>query len=109
MLVQNEFILLVNAYYQADAMSKNLISSGIFGNIVIQPEIAQFREFLSQTSALLGQAIKDGDKQGKKGAFDKTLITDKLKETYSINDSFIAEIENSVSKFSVEKIGRAHV
>jgi hypothetical protein len=103
MFVQNEFILLVNAYYQADAMTKNVISSGIFGNIKIQPEIDQWRRLLTQTSQMLGQAVIEGDNQGKSGEFDKSLISAKLKEIYRVGDNFISEIEKSVSKHSSEQ------
>jgi len=96
-VVQNEFILLINAYYQADALSKNLTSSGIFGNIDIQPELSQFREHLGQSSDMLVKMIKESEQSGKKGEIDKMIIKAKLIEIYKIKESFLAEIENSIS------------
>lgn len=96
-VVQNEFILLINAYYQADALSKKMISSGIFGNINIQPELSQFREYLGQSSEMLIKMIKEAEQSGKKGEIDKMIIKAKLQEIYNIGDSFLAEIENSIS------------
>ena len=77
-VVQNEFILLTNAYYQAHAYSQNMIASGIFGNIAIQPELNQFRKQISQTSNTLLNLMK-------------------MTEIFKVSDSFIAEIENSVN------------
>ena len=100
--VQNDFVLLINAYYQADALSKNVKSSSILWVVDIQYELVQFREFVSQSSELLGQAIKDSDNLGVRGKFDKTLIEEKLRIIYGVNDRFVSEIENSVSIFSIE-------
>lgn len=99
--VQNEFILLINAYYQADALSKNIIASGIFGTIQIQQELYQFREYLSQSSERLTNLIKEAEQVGKKGEADKAIISAKLKEIYRIEDNFLEEIENSISKVKV--------
>ena len=96
-MVQNEFILLINAYYQADALSKNLTSSGIFGNIKIQPELSQFREHLGQSSDMLAKKIKEAEQSEKKGEIDKMIIKTKLIEIYKIQEGFLAEIENSIS------------
>lgn len=96
-VVQNEFILLINAYYQADALSENLVSSGIFGNIEIQPELSQFREHLGRSSEMLLSMIKKAEQAGQKGELDKTIMKAKLKEIYKIEDDFLAEIENSIS------------
>jgi hypothetical protein len=99
MTIQNEFILLVNAYYQADATSKNMIATSMFGKRSIQPELAQFREMLMQTSEKLGNMVLQSDQQGKSGQLDKILISAKLKERFGVSDSFILEIENSISKY----------
>lgn len=95
-VVQNEFILLVNAYYQADALSKNLISSGIFGNILIQPELSQFREHLGQASEMLVNMIQEAEQKGKKGEVDKAIMQAKLSEIYKIEDDFFKEIDDSI-------------
>lgn len=99
---QNEFVLLVNAYFQAEAATKNMVASGMFGNVSIQPELSQFRELLMRTSEMLGKTILQNDQQGKKGVLDKLLISTKLKEKYGVSDNFISEIENSISKFRNE-------
>ena len=97
-VVQNEFILLTNAYYQAHAYSQNMIASGIFGNIVIQPELNQFREQIRQTSDTLLNLIEQSDSIGKKGEADKMIMKMKLTERFKVSDSFIGEIENSINK-----------
>ena len=101
MFVQNEFILLVNAYYQAVGLSNNIKSSGMFGEIELLPEISQFRDIVSQFD-ILGQTIKAGEQQGQKGEIEKMLIKAKLAEIYRVNNSFTSEIENSVSKYCVD-------
>jgi hypothetical protein len=100
-VVQNEFILLINAYYQADALSKNLIASGIFGNIQIQPELSQFREHLGQSSEMLVNMIKEAEQSGKKGEIDKAIMKAKLNEIYNIENNFLTEIESSISNIKV--------
>lgn len=97
-VVQNEFILLTNAYYQAHAYSQNMIASGIFGNIAIQPELNQFREQISQTSDTLLNLVEESDRNGNKGEADKMIMKMKMTEIFKVSDSFIAGIENSVNK-----------
>ena len=101
-VVQNEFILLINAYYQADALSKDMISSGIFGNIQIQPELSQFREHSSQSLEKALNFARAHNYTIKEGEIDKEVIKAKLKEIYKIGDIFIYEIENSISKAKID-------
>jgi len=96
-VVQNEFILLTNAYYQAHAYSQNMIASGIFGNIAIQNELNQFREQISQTSDTLLNLVEESDRNGNKGEADKMIMKMKMTEIFKVSDNFLAEIENSVN------------
>jgi hypothetical protein len=97
-VVQNEFILLTNAYYQAHAYSQNMIASGIFGNIAIQPEFNQFREQISQTSDTLLNLVEESDRNGNKGEADKMIMKMKMTEIFKVSDNFLEELENSINK-----------
>jgi hypothetical protein len=97
-VVQNEFILLTNAYYQAHAYSQNMIASGIFGNLAIQPELNQFREQISQTSDTLLNLVEESDRNGNKGEADKMIMKMKMTEIFKVSDNFLEELENSINK-----------
>lgn len=98
-LTQNEFIHLVNSYYQADAYSKKIIASGIFGQSDIQAELFQFREMLENQFPKLKILIDDAERNGNNGETEKLIIKGKLTEIYKIPNWFYEELENSVSKF----------
>ena len=100
-LVQNDFILLTNAYYQAQAYSQNMLASGIFGNITIQSELNQFREQISQSSDTLLNLIQEADSNGNKGEADKLIIKMKMTEIYKVSEHFLVEIENSINNYKI--------
>jgi len=100
-LVQSDFILLTNAYYQAQAYSQNMLASGIFGNITIQSELNQFREQISQSSDTLLNLIQEADSNGNKGEADKLIIKMKMTEIYKVSEHFLVEIENSINNYKI--------
>lgn len=97
-LVQNEFILLTNAYYQAQAYSQNMLASEMYGNITIQSELNQFREQISQSSDTLLNLIQGADN---KGETDKLIIKMKMTEIYKVSEHFLVEIENSINDYKI--------
>jgi hypothetical protein len=101
-LVQNEFIFLTNAYYQAHAYSIGMKASGLFEESEIHTEHYQFREMLKESGETLFDLIKDGEKAGNKGQVEKMIIKLKLSELYKTSENFILELENSINKYFLE-------
>lgn len=98
-VVQNEFILLINAFYQADALTKNIAAPGLFGNIQIQPELSQFREMFVEDSEIHSDIIRCGDANAETGKFEKVVLGLELKSVYKVTDHFLQEIESSISEY----------
>lgn len=100
-LAKNDFDFLVNSYYQAYGLTKNMSARGMFGNISLLPEVDMFRENL-KVQPLLYETIIQADKNGQQGQFEINLIKLKLTEIYGVEENWINEIEESVNMFSKE-------
>lgn len=107
--VQNEFIFLVNAYYQAEAYSNGIVATGgMFGPLEIQDELYQFREKIQNSFPDLYSEIKKNEREGKKGVMEKTLLKAKLSEIYDIEDYFFVELEQFISHMKSKNENIAH-
>lgn len=96
---QNPFVIIVNAYYQAEAYSKKYIAKGIFGDTEILPELENFRNFLIESSPIFAEAIKEEKNSGKQGLLEKAMINNDFIETYKLNQIFTDELDNSVNQY----------
>lgn len=102
---QNEFIHLINSYYQAEAYSKNAVSSGLFGEFSMQNELSQFRENIKNNFTPLNEIIENAEQNGAKGEVEKMIMKSKLTEIYEVQDWFTTDIENSVNSFLQKENG----
>ena len=95
-LNQNEFYHLVNAYYQAVAYSKKIN----IRNVNNQPELAQFRQLIANNFPPLNDLIEEGERRGKGGEVEKSIIQTNLMEIYRIPQWFLIKIDGSIIKYS---------
>jgi len=94
--LENEFIIYVNAYYQAHAIYLAASKIITYNNDKIPYELQIFRSIIQNNSSFLYDLIIKGDDAINNIEFEKELIKGKLKVIYRVSDSFITEMENSI-------------
>jgi len=96
--INSNFILKVNAYYQAEAYSLGMIASGIFGQISIQSELQIYRNYISTHQIKLQELLLKAESSNELGKIEKATIAYEF-EKINLNHLFTFEIENSIENF----------
>jgi len=96
--INSNFILMVNAYYQAEAYSLGMIASGVFGQISIQSELQIFRNYISTHQIKLQELLLKAESSNELGKIEKATIAYEF-EKINLNHLFTYEIENSIENF----------